>query len=126
MGAAMKTTYTATCRCKKQVTARSLESLSVRMGDHHREARHDGPPQFHIDVDDATRTAQAREVARMRKTEEVRGLLRASDVWVVRAYEDGVPLNAERTAYRKALRALLSKIAAAKDPAVVALPARPA
>lgn len=49
----------------------------------------------------------------------------ASDVWVVRAYEDGVQLSTARKAYRAALRTAIANLATATDPTKVALPDPP-
>lgn len=56
---------------------------------------------------------------------EILSRLAATDLWVLRAYEDGEPLSDERRRYRAALRETLAKVEAAAAPARVKIPAPP-
>lgn len=65
-------------------------------------------------------------VLRRQREDIVKETLAATDKWAARAYEEGVPMSAERIAYRKALRSTLADLATSTDPASVQLPAPPA
>ena len=124
--AAVKSTYTATCVCGDVVSAKTQEKLSLLMGDHHSQKRHVGPPSFHLSVDDATQAVYDREHARAMKTGEALSQLRSSDVWVVRAMEDGTALSPARKKHRAKLRQIIADLATADDPASIVIPAPPA
>jgi hypothetical protein len=73
--------------------------------------------------------AAALEDARARRRQEVEAELARTDKWAARAVEEGVPMPAERVAYRQTLRALFAEIDAADGLATlekVTLPPAPA
>jgi hypothetical protein len=59
------------------------------------------------------------------KIAEIKAALIATDVWAIRAAEDGVPLEDARKGYREQLRALLAEARASDDPAAIEIPTAP-
>ena len=64
--------------------------------------------------------------ARTAKADQIRRALAASDVWVIRDYEDKVSLTTDRKAYRATLRALLDAVQTHESPGAVEIPDPPA